>query len=86
MPLLINGAEYLSAAEVMAEVGVSRVTLWRWRRSGKIPKGNKLRGRKVLFTLRELDAIREYALHIEPIEPAPSEQLPLFHRTPQRRA
>ena len=86
MPLLINGAEYFSAAEVAAAVSVSRVTLWRWRQSGKVPKGNKLRGRQVLFTQQEVAAIREYALNVEPIESEPRDQLSLFRRSPQRRA
>jgi predicted DNA-binding transcriptional regulator AlpA len=84
MPLQINGAEYFSAAEVAAGVGVSRVTLWRWRQDGRIPRGNRLRGRQVLFTRGEVEAIREYALRVEPIAPEGTDQLSLFRSTPQR--
>jgi predicted DNA-binding transcriptional regulator AlpA len=88
MPLQIEGAEYFSAAEVVAAVGVSRVTLWRWRQLGKIPKGSKFRGRQVVFTSAEVAAIRAYALHVEPItaDPAsPADQLSLFRTGPPRR-
>jgi predicted DNA-binding transcriptional regulator AlpA len=78
MPLQINGAEYFSAAEVADGVGVSRVTLWRWRQDGRIPRGNRLRGRQVLFTKGEVEAIRDYALRVEPISPEGSDQLSLF--------
>jgi transcriptional regulator with XRE-family HTH domain len=83
MPLTIEGVEYFSAAEVAESLGVSRVTLWRWRNGKKIPQGHRLRGHQVIFTLGELDAIREFALRVEPIVDEPIDQLTLF-RAPRR--
>jgi excisionase family DNA binding protein len=80
MPRTIDGVEYFAAAEVVEALGVSRVTLWRWRHEGKIPPGHRLRGRQVVFTKSEVDAIRDFALRIEPIRPEAAEQLPLFRR------
>jgi predicted DNA-binding transcriptional regulator AlpA len=69
--------------EVAESIGVSRVTLWRWRSDGKIPQGHRLRGRQVIFTRGEAEAIRDFALRVEPIAGEPAEQLPLF-RAPGR--
>jgi hypothetical protein len=81
MPLEIDGVTYFSAAEVAAAARISRATLWRWRRSRVVPVGHRLRGRKVIFTSAELEAVREYALRVEPIAAEPPEQLPLFRTT-----
>ena len=70
-------------AEVAESIGVSRVTLWRWRSEGKIPQGHRLRGQKVIFTKGEVEAIRIFALRVEPIAGELAEQLPLF-RAPGR--
>ncbi len=66
MPLEISGVRYFSAAEVVAATRVSRTTFWRWRQQGKIPAGNRLRGRQLLFTEDELQGALEYANHVEP--------------------
>ena len=78
MPLKIKGVEYYPVAEVAESLGISRVTLWRWRHDGKIPRGLRLRGRQVIFTRAHLDAIREFALRVEPIDPDSPDQLALF--------
>ncbi len=83
MPLRIEGVEYFVMTEVAKSIGVSRVTLWRWRSDGKIPQGHRLRGQKVIFTRSEAEAIREFALRVEPIVGEPVDQLPLF-RAPGR--
>jgi predicted DNA-binding transcriptional regulator AlpA len=78
VPLSLDGVKYFSANEIAAEVGVSRVTLWRWRTDQRIPQGHKLRGRRVVFTESDMAAIREYALRVEPIASEDAEQLRLF--------
>lgn len=65
--LEINGVQYVSSTEVVEELGVSRQTLWRWRREGKIPAGHRYRDGQVLFTGPEVEAIRTHANRIEPI-------------------
>jgi predicted DNA-binding transcriptional regulator AlpA len=81
MPFEIDGTEYLVASEVVEELGITRQTLWRWRRQGKVPPGRRFRGGQVLFTPAEVQAIREYAYRVEPIEKAPFGQLKLFNGT-----
>jgi hypothetical protein len=65
--LEIDGIAYLSVDHVAREVGVSRTTLWRWRQNGTVPVGYRYRGRLTLFTVIELEAIREYANRLAPI-------------------
>lgn len=74
----IAGALYVAAAEVAREIGVSRQTLWRWRREGKIPNGHRFRDRQVVFTEQEVMEIRDYANKVEPIADVLERQLPLF--------
>ncbi len=77
----IEGVNYVSAAELAREVGVSRQTIWRWRKEGKIPAGHRFRDRQVMFTIREVEAIRRHANRIEPIASATSKgQLELLNR------
>lgn len=80
MPLEVEGVTYFASAEVARVVGVSRQTLWRWRQEGKIPAGRRYRDRQVLFTEKEMEAIRQYAHRIEPLSngSASSGQLGLF--------
>lgn len=81
MPTKVDGIEYFSTAEVLREVGVARQTLWRWRQEGKIPAGHRFRDRMIFFTARELEAVREYANRIEPIDKGAANQLKLFNGT-----
>ncbi len=78
MSLNVDGITYFLAAEVVTTLCISRVTLWRWRSARKIPQGNLLRGRQVVFTATEVAAIREYALRVEPITHEGADQLRLF--------
>lgn len=77
----IEGVQYFTGTDVIKEVGVSRQTLWRWRQEGKIPQGHRYRDGRVLFTQTELEAIREFANRIEPINEASASQLKLFGRS-----
>ncbi len=79
MPRQIEAVQYFSAAEVARELNVSRQTLWRWRKDGRIPSGKRFRDRQVFFTAAEVAAIREYGNLLEPIHPqADANQLKLF--------
>lgn len=66
MTVRIEGVLYFSASDVLRKLNVTRQTLWRWRRDGKIPPGLRYRDHKVLYTTREMSAIREYANRLEP--------------------
>lgn len=78
MAIEIQGTVYYAANEIMEELGISRQTLWRWRRAGKIPRGHRFRDGKVMFTDEERDAIRQFANRIEPITETERDQLKLF--------
>jgi len=67
MPLEVSGSKYFTASELAIELSVSRQTIWRWRREGKIPSGSRFRNRQVVFTPQEADAVLEYANRVEPI-------------------
>lgn len=75
MAIEIEGTNFLNAGEVAAEVGVTRQTLWRWRRAGKIPAGYRFRNRQVLYTGEECRQIREFANHLEPLSADNDKQL-----------
>ena len=80
MPVQIEGEQYFTHSEVSEELGVSRQTLWRWREKGRIPTGLRYRTRQVLFKRSEVEAIKLFANHLEPIELGGSgvKQLGLF--------
>ena len=64
--LHIAGTTYFIATDLAQQIGVSRTTLYRWRQEGKIPSGRRYRGRIVLFTLAEVQTVRDYADRLEP--------------------
>ena len=78
MPRVVEGVHYFTSVEIAREIGVSRQTMWRWRKEGKIPVGHRFRDQQVVFTEREVQTIREYANRIERIEDASHGQLQLF--------
>ena len=78
MPIEIEGTQYLSATEVAEQAGVSRQTLWRWRREAKIPSGHRYRDRQIVFTPDEVAEITAYANRIEPIASGARGQRRLF--------
>ena len=82
MPVQVEGEQYYTNSEVSEELGVSRQTLWRWREKGSIPSGLRYRTRQVLFKRDEVDAIRQFANRLVPIElgGGGTRQLGLFRR------
>ena len=80
MPVEINEIKYLTATEIVKQLKISRPTLWRWRRKGKVPSGHRYRNSQVIFTPDEFEAIRDYAHRVEPIEGIATEQFDLFKR------
>ena len=67
MPIKVDGVSYLTTADVLEELKVSRQTLWRWRSDGKVPRGSRFRNNQLLFTQQEFSRIGEYANRIEPM-------------------
>ena len=86
MPVTIEGEEYYTNSEVSDELKVSRQTLWRWREKGSSPPGLRYRTRQVLFKADEVDAIRQLANRLVPIELGSGtvRQLGLFRRGSQQ--
>ncbi|HET9215362.1 MAG TPA: helix-turn-helix domain-containing protein [Terriglobia bacterium] len=70
MTIEIEGVRYFSAADVQQQLSVTRQTLWRWRREGKVPLGQRYRDRQVLYTEDDLKVIREYANRLVPADSA----------------
>ena len=62
---LIEGVEYYTTAEVTSAAGISRQTLWRWRKEGLVPQGHTFRSRGVLYSRSERDQIVAYANRVE---------------------
>lgn len=67
MPIEIAGIRYFSATDINREIGITRQTLWRWRKQREIPQGHKYRGHQLLFTKEDVEAIRRYANRLEPV-------------------
>jgi predicted site-specific integrase-resolvase len=63
----IGNETYYEAKEILKVVGVTRQTLWTWRKDGLIPAGNRFRNR-IVFTGAEVRAISAYAAKLEPVE------------------
>lgn len=82
LPLSLDGVKYFSLNEIAASLGITRMTLYRWRRQQRVPQGNRLRTRHVVFTEAEVEAIKDYATHVEPISREDSAQLRLFGPRP----
>ena len=66
-PVHIDGIAYFAATDVAAHLEISRQTLWRWRRAGKIPLGHRFRDGQTFFTRNELEKITGFAYRVEPI-------------------
>jgi hypothetical protein len=74
----IDGITYFAATDLAAVLKISRQTLWRWRRAGKIPLGHRFRDGQTFFTQSEVEEIKSFALQIKPIDPTDRNQLELF--------
>ena len=81
-PVHIDRIAYFAATDVAAVLKISRQTLWRWRRAGKIPLGHRFRDGQTFFTQSELEEVKSFAHQIKPIDPTDRNQLELF-RPPQ---
>jgi hypothetical protein len=67
----------VEASKLINALGITRQTLWNWRRAGKIPVGSRYRNR-VVFTIEEARTIQSFAHYLEPVAlSAPSNQLKL---------
>lgn len=75
----INGIEYFTVPEILKELRIARQTLWRWRQQQKIPAGHRYRDRNLLYTLDEVEEIRQFANRVEDIGLANKNQLRLFN-------
>jgi predicted DNA-binding transcriptional regulator AlpA len=80
MPVLIEGIAYFSVEEIAKDLGVSRSTFWRWRAlSEELPTGRRYRGKMVVFTKEEVEAIRGFANRLEPVRRSNRAQMKLFN-------
>lgn len=78
--IIIDGVTYISTSAVLEALSISRQTLWRWRREGKVPLGRRYRGKHVVFSQADFEAISAYANLLEPITtPTHKDQLKLFN-------
>ena len=81
----IDGVVYLTAGEVARSLGITRQTLWRWRRDGKVPPGRTNRNGQLLFTVDDLRRMLDHSLAVEPlhqgIENPPSRPKPKIRPT-----
>lgn len=78
--LVIDGVAYISTSAVLEALSISRQTLWRWRHEGKVPLGRRYRGKHVVFSQADFEAISAYANLLEPITtPTHKDQLKLFN-------
>lgn len=63
----IGGEIYYEAKEILRVAGVSRQTLWTWRKERLIPAGSRFRNR-IVFSKAEVAAIAAFAAKVEPAE------------------
>ena len=68
MSLTIDDETYYSLRELTDLIGVSRQTLWRWRKEGRVPLGRKYRRKHLVFSEAETREIKRLADRLEPAE------------------
>ncbi|MEM1128388.1 MAG: hypothetical protein AAGI71_17215 [Bacteroidota bacterium] len=83
MPVVLSGTTFYTLTEVVHVAGVTRQTLWRWRKARQVPSGQSFPGRHVLFTVDEAEAVYRYARRVAPTRLPDPEQLPLFMTSPR---
>jgi hypothetical protein len=70
----VGSVAIVEASKLIHALGITRQTLWNWRRAGKIPAGSRYRNR-VVFTIEEARTIQSFAHYLEPVAlSAPSNQ------------
>jgi len=82
MPVEVFGKQFFNVKEVTEIVGVTRQTIWRWRKAGEIPDGRRYQGRDLLFNRDEVEKIYSHAHRLEPTNSAKDfeDQLKLFNQ------
>jgi excisionase family DNA binding protein len=55
-----------STTEAAAKAGISRDTLLRWLKDGKVPEPDRNRNRWRIFSERDVQAVIRYATHVYP--------------------
>jgi transposase-like protein len=83
--IAIGGTEYVSCSVIARQLGVSRQTIWRWRKVGKVPQGHLYRSSQLVFTVEEAVDVYAYGTRVEPAETTNSDQLPLFQPKAHKR-
>lgn len=80
MPVEISGKRFFTVTDLTEIVGVTRQTIWRWRRDGRVPTGRRYRGQNIVFTREEVEEIYAHAHRLEPSDVGDDvrEQLKLF--------
>ena len=74
MPVVIEGTPYFSVEEIAKDLGVSRCALSGAGEllSEELPAGRRYRGKMVVFTKEEVEAIRGFANRLEPVTTNPA--------------
>jgi predicted DNA-binding transcriptional regulator AlpA len=80
MPVEVSGKRFFNVTDVTEIVGVTRQSIWRWRKDNEIPDGRRYRGRELLFTREEVEKIYAHAHRLEPADSTEEfeDQLKLF--------
>ena len=65
-PLVIDGVTYVATGEICQRLHLARQTLWRWRRTGRVPSGRRWRDKQIVFSPAEVEQILRYAHKLEP--------------------
>ena len=86
MPIKIEGVTYFSATDIQRDISVARQTLWRWRKARKVPQGRRYRDQQIVFTKKEVEAIRGYANRLAPAEPTKAHQPKLSNSSSRKRS
>jgi predicted DNA-binding transcriptional regulator AlpA len=78
MAVNINNVSYLTVAEIIHSLSISRQTFWRWRNSKKIPAGYRYRDGRIVYTEDEFELIKQHAHRLEALDEPRPQQMGLF--------